>query len=454
MMSSRCRRLAAVVVLLLAGTMAGGAQDPGVPVADVFQVMALASGGPMDALWPGFQPRGIPVLVFDGRDTCLFHAAAAPEGFVPAETHPGVFVQRGRHPLARGNSVARLGESWVATRVLAAASPRPGETYALKDMAGIIVHEQFHVFQRTRPPGWRPNDAVLLRYPAETAEALALRRLEKEAFRRAVIAADPAAMAGWARQALHLRQERLGPLPEPFITYEKELQRTEGLSDYVERMARRVDRLDASNITDGIAPAGVRDLGYWEGRWIAMILDALQPAWKTRLEADDRLFLEDLLVTALAERPEAFQAFSRDEQAAFRATARADIAAWQARTADELARYDAAPGYRLEIRASARPLAIRLFEPLAMEIMADGGVYHRQVFIAGADGASLRIMSQARLPWFDGSLRVVRVCVHGLPQPPEVREDEQRLVVRQGDVSIELKYTRITVEGDRFLIEM
>jgi len=453
-MPASWRLLAVVVVLLSAGAVAGGAPDRAAPVADVFQVMALASGSPMDALWPGFRTRDIPVLVFDGTDTYLFHAPNAPEGFTPTAPDPGVFIHPGRHPLARGNSVARLGEGWVATSVLAAASKRTGEAYASKDMAGIIVHEQFHVFQRTRHPRWRPNDGVLLRYPAETAEALALRRLEKEAFRRAVTAPEPAAMAGWARQALHLRQERLGPLPEPFVTYEKELQRTEGLSDYVERMARGVDPLDASNITDGIAPAGVRDLGYVAGRWIAMILDALRPDWKARLEADDRLYLEDLLVAALAERPEAFQAFNRDERDAFRAAARADLAAWQTRKEQELARHDAMPGYRLEIRAAARPFGIRLFDPLAMEILADGGVYHRLVFIAGADGDSLRIMNHPSLTWFDGSLRVVRVCVYGLAQPPEIREDERRLVVRQGDVSIELSYARLTVAGDRFIVEM
>ena len=89
-----------------------------------------------------------------------------------------------------------------------------------------------------------------------------------------------------------------------------------------------------------------------------------------------------------------------------------------------------------------------------MEILDDGGVYHRLVFVAGADGGSLRIMNHPSLTWFDDSLRVVQVCVHGLPQPPEIREDERRLVVRQGDVSIDLSYARLTVEGDRFIVEL
>jgi hypothetical protein len=33
----------------------------------------------------------------------------------------------------------------------------------------------------------------------------------------------------------------------------------------------------------GIALAGIRDIGYVEGRWIAMILDKLKPEWKAVL---------------------------------------------------------------------------------------------------------------------------------------------------------------------------
>jgi hypothetical protein len=48
-----------------------------------------------------------------------------------------------------------------------------------------------------------------------------------------------------------------------------------------------------------IAPAGVRDLGYWEGRWIAMILDRLSPDWKNYLKNNDTLFLEQILGSLL-----------------------------------------------------------------------------------------------------------------------------------------------------------
>jgi hypothetical protein len=76
-------------------------------------------------------------------------------------------------------------------------------------MAGsIIVHEQFHVFQRTYHPEWRQNDGLLLRYPEETPEALLYRRMEKEAFKKAVISEGRNEMAGWAKLAMrHLKRK-------------------------------------------------------------------------------------------------------------------------------------------------------------------------------------------------------------------------------------------------------
>lgn len=198
-----------------------------------------------------------------------------------------------------GNSVVRFGEVWTATSVLSNYSSRTLEKYKPKELAGLIVHEQFHVYLRTKHPGWRQNDGMLLFYPEETKEALFLRRIEKEAFKRAVLSNDKKEITGWALTALDYRKERLDMVPEPFGNYEKYLQRTEGLSDYIERISRGVDPLNASNMTNGIAPAGVRDLGYWEGRWIAMILDELSPDWKMTIESNDTLYLVEILESVI-----------------------------------------------------------------------------------------------------------------------------------------------------------
>ncbi len=456
MMFSGWRKFLFLAVLLSYGFAAGAGavsmQNPGTPVADVFEVMALATAGRMDALWPGFKPSEIPVLVFDGRDTYLFHSPNIPDGFIRVETHPGVSLFKGQQPQVRGNSIVRLGENWTATSVLSASSRRTGEQYALKDMAGIIVHEQFHIFQRTRHPRWRQNDGLLLLYPEETAEALLLRRKEKEAFQRAVVSETKKVIVGWAAAALLCRAERLAGLPAPFVQYENELQRTEGLSDYIERIARGLDPLNASNITNGIAPAGIRDLGYVEGRWIAMILDNLRPDWKAVLEKDDTLFLENILRETVNASPGETRSFEAAEIEAMKAAAETDFSAWQQKKTAEIESYSARPGYRLEIDASARPLSIRIFEPLEIELLEDGGVFHRMIFAAGNETGSLRIADHPCLTWFDNSLRVTRLAVNGLKQAPEIIESEKKLILKSDGCTIELPFTTFSVKDTAYRI--
>jgi len=319
-------------------------------------------------------------------------------------------------------------------------------------MAGIIVHEQFHIFQRMRHPRWRQNDGLLLLYPEETAEALFLRRKEKEAFRRAVVSEAKREIAGWVATALRCREERTAGMPAPFVQYEKDLQRTEGLSDYIERIARGLDPLNASNITNGIAPAGIRDLGYVEGRWITMILDKLRPDWKAVLEKDDTLFLEDILRESVNAAPGEARSFAATEVEAMKAAAEADFSIWQKKKKAEMEAYAARPGYRLEIDASARPLSIRIFEPLEIELLEDGGVFHRMIFAAGNETGNLRVADHPCLTWFDNSLRVTRLVINGLKQAPDVVEGGKKLILKVDGFSIELPFTAFNVKDTAYRI--
>ena len=266
----------------------------------VFKVMEIVNTKNDGSLWPNFMVTEIPVMVFDSVNTWLFHSNIAPDGFTAVQEHPDVYMFKGQHPLVRGNSIVRAGDQWIATSVLSSYARRTGEKYSAKDLAGIIIHEQFHIFQRNKHPRWRQNDAYMLLYPTETQESLFLRRIEKEAFKRAVLSSKSAEIVTWVNEALRYREQRLNMIDSDFGRYEMELQRTEGLSDYIEKIARGLDPLNASEITNGIAPAGVRDLGYVEGRWIAMILDKVNPDWKTVLEANDTLYLENILKNSIS----------------------------------------------------------------------------------------------------------------------------------------------------------
>ena len=440
--------------LLCMGKTALGQEGPIAPVANVFKVMELASDRKMDTLWPEFRVSEIPVLVFDSLNTYLFHSRSTTEGFVQSDKDPEVWVYKGQHPLVRGNSIVRLGEDWAATSVLSSFSRRTGEKYDLKDMAGIIVHEQFHIFQRTHHPGWLQNDGLLLIYPDETAGSLLLRRMEKEAFKRAVISEKQEQIAGWAKLGIQLREERLDLVPHEFGHYENELQLTEGLSDYIEKRARDLDPLNASNITNGIAPAGIRDLGYVEGRWIAMILDKLSPDWKFHLEKNDSLYLEDILKAVVDESPAPKRAFETREIDAMKEIAEKDFSEWQERKKTEIEEYFEMPGYGVVIQSSDNPFVIRLFEPLEMEIMDDGGVYHRLIFMAGNERGNLMIRNYPCITWFNNAYRITKIMINGLQQAPEIVESERKLIIKENGISIQLNYSSLSIDKTLYVFDL
>lgn len=424
------------------------------PVEDIFKVMEIVSGKKDNQLWPDFRVSEIPVLVYDSVSSWLFYSKISPDGFNEVKEHPGVYIYNGQHPLVRGNSIVRAGDTWIATSILSSHARRTGEKYNAGDMAGIIIHEQFHIFLKNKHPRWQPNDGYLLLYPAETQEALFLRRIEKEAFKRAVLSVKPGEIAGWVNEALSYRDQRLNMIYPVFRIYEMELQRTEGLSDYIEKVARGLDPLNASNITSGIAPSGVRDLGYVEGRWIAMILDKLKPRWKTLLEENDTVYLENILKDMVSELPYEAKGFTTTEIDKIKNEANTDFNKWQERKKQEIKEFCDIPGLRIEINASSKPLTFRIFEPLEIEILDDGSVYHRLIFSAGNENGTMRIMNQPCITWFDSSLRINKVELNGLKESPEIIEKENRVVIRNNNISIDLKYSKMSLNGSLYIFEL
>jgi len=424
------------------------------PVEDIFKVMEIVSGKNDNPLWPDFRVSEIPMLVYDSVNSWLFYSKVSPDGFKEVKEHQGVYIYNGQHPLVRGNSIVRAGDLWMATSVLSSHALRTGEKYSAEDLAGIIIHEQFHIFLKNNHPRWQPNDGYLLLYPAETQEALFLRRIEKEAFKRAVLSEKPGEITGWVKEALNYRERRLNMIYPVFRRYEMELQRTEGLSDYIEKVARGLDPLNASNITSGIAPSGIRDLGYVEGRWIAMILDKLNPRWKTVLEENDTLYLENILKNVVSELPLEAKGFTTTEIDKLKTEASTDFNNWQSRKKREIEEFDNMPGFRIEINASSKPLTFRIFEPLEIEILDDGSVYHRLIFSAGNGNGTMRIMNQPCITWFDNSLKINKVALNGLKESPLVNEKENKVVIRNNNISIELKYSRMIINGSLYVFEL
>jgi hypothetical protein len=402
--------------------------------------------------WPGFDPRTVPTAIFDSASTYLFDHPSPPEGFEPVEGKPGVHRFAGQHPAVSRNGRTRLGDVMTATSVLRERS-RLGERYSTRDLAGIVIHEQFHVFQAAKHPSWRPNDAFLLVYPLETAESLYLRNVEKEAFRRAVASSDEKTAAGWAKEGLKYRARRLEPLGEQIAGYEMELQRFEGISEYIETLARGNDPLWLLAATSGIAPSGVRDLGYVEGRLISFLLDRLDTRWKERMESGEAQYPEELLAAAVAG-VETSAGFGADELEKLRSDAETAIAGWNGEKKRLVSSFHAAPGLTIEIIAETTPLGVRMFEPLAMENLGGGEIFHKVFFSAANDKGAVRVRNTPCISYMDSTYRLTKVTITALPAKPEIDAAAGAFTYDAGGVSIDFKGAKVTPGDRRWTIEL
>jgi len=192
MKTASLTRLMACVTLLVAAPRSTMAQDSDNirRLLTAFDILARRD------LWPGFRPEGVPLAIYDGTRTWLVrHPVPTPE-FQRVEGIDGLLVMPGRHPEVRGNTSVRIGGRATAT-INADFRARPPARWA-----PVLVHEAFHVFQRARHPAWSANEVDLFTYPFENAQALAGRRLEFEALRRALGATAVPTVACWARVAL------------------------------------------------------------------------------------------------------------------------------------------------------------------------------------------------------------------------------------------------------------
>jgi hypothetical protein len=96
------------LIVLLAGSVV--AEPP-----NTLAVMAEADRMGAADLWPGFDPRRIPVEIFDGERTLLFHHPSPPADFQAVPGQQGVQAFAGRHPTVTANSSVELGGVSTAT---------------------------------------------------------------------------------------------------------------------------------------------------------------------------------------------------------------------------------------------------------------------------------------------------------------------------------------------------
>jgi hypothetical protein len=379
-------------------------------------------------LWPGFRPDTIPLAIFDGDTTWLVRHPAPPPQFMPAVR--AVARMAGRYDSVHANSSAKVGGHATATLMFDPASGRPSAAWA-----ATMIHEAFHVFQRTRHPSWVANEVDLFTYPFSAEGAQRLQRLETEAWHRAMRKDGGAC---WARAALEFRRLRFGLLPVASVAYERNNELNEGLATYIELKAQGRDT--ASIPLAGFGPMDVRLRSYSVGPAIAMLLDRLVPAWRDRMEDGPATSLDELLAGALPA-GEPCRLPVADEQAA-RDAARHDIESLDSSLTALRDSIRTAPGWRIEVVAdSALPLWPQGFDPWNVVPLGKGAVAHRRYLKLGKDGLSIEVLGHAALtqaagehPIFNG---IRALLVTGLPVKPDVVERPGSILVTADGVRLE-----------------
>lgn len=386
--------------------------------------------------WPRFDPMAVPLAIYDGKSTYLYRHPEIPEGFTGSkDIGRAGLIYSGRHPALTANSSADIGGTITAT--LLVDNVKPEQSIVM--LAGVAIHEAFHVFQREQHPGWAANEGDLFMYPVDSPELLSLRRLETEALRRALEDADPPGTQCWTRVALSLRATRFSKMDSEFAAYERGTELNEGLATYVQYMAD--GRTTVTFPVGGFGAADVRPRAYLTGTAFALLLDRIDSEWRDQFDADGRQSLDESLQSKLASRGTKSKhrcEFTDVETSSANERALRDVAALAAAKKERRARFDDRDTWRLVIRAAdGQPLWPNGFDPLNVERL-QGGILHTRFLRLGNDQGQVEAIDTGDVdieaftvgagphPLFNG---IKEVSIVGL--------SEQNITTRGDHVSIE-----------------
>ncbi len=397
-------------------------------------------------LWPGFDPRTIPLAIYDGTRTVLSGHPAPPTGFTPLAGAPGLFVMPGRHPAVTANSSDTIGGVLTATLM-------PFSTGAgARDIAAVSIHEAFHVFERAHHASWSANEADAFTYPTDR-DALSARRREYTLLRLALAAPNSGDAKCHVAVALIERQQRFAAMRPEHAAYERKSELNEGLAQYVQW--RALAATDARAVPDSMPmPGAVRAHAYHAGPAWGRLLDRFAPQWQGALEREDTLALDQLLARAVGrvetERPRC--GLTNDQ--------RRDIEDGAARASTELALgrriqwqgFANASGPRLEIVADAAPLWPHGFDPLNVLLVAPGQLLHARFVKAGNDHGVIEVLGRKSMttsagahPLFNG-MRALTVT--GLDSAFVVRTAGDTVVIDAPGVRGRFVRARVEHAGD------
>jgi len=412
---------------------------------DLYAVMARVNQLAAKSLWPGFEPRSVPVAFFTGTKTLLFGHPHPPDGFLPAKGHEGVMIFAGRHESVVANTSVNLGGVLTATIMLESMT---GKSTA--EIAAVVVHETFHVFQTVKHGDWSSNEVLLFTYPMDEVQNHFGLLLEARALARAVRAKTNADAARWAAGHLKLRGQRYEAYPGA-ADYERGVELTEGTAHYVEALA-----LGKVAATESLVlpwrPDQVRHRCYFTGKALAAILDRMDPGWKQALEAGPTKTLDVLLLESLASQEVDPARFDEAEKADLTAQAERAVTELKQYREKTVAEFRARPGARIIIETPEdNLLQVRGFDPMNILKVGEREVLHLRMLTLGCKNANLQVVGLPALsrglgphPLFNG---ILRLEIAGLAATPEINQSEGHLTVNSDTLKMDFTNASLTREG-------
>jgi hypothetical protein len=430
MADSRKSVLAALALAGCAGA-TGAKQQPRASAPSIFAIDSALNRLAAAPLWPHFDPRAAPIAYYDGERTVLFRHPHPPAGFVAVTGVPSAAIKVGRDTSVTSNTSVVLDGVRTATVMLS-----PDRRSSADESASLAIHELFHVYERAKHPSWTANEADLFTYAFDDAAALALRRVETAALRRALHAESNDGASCWGTAFLDARRERFARLGVAAAAYERGSELNEGLAQYVER--RSIGRAPALPAED-YPTERVRDRAYASGEAIARLLDQLSPTWRDTLDVTpgkSLVSLDSLLTRAVIPRSESSDKCQLDVKASasLLAAAEAEVGALGSRRRQVRADFLAGPGPRLVVEAGGGPMFPQGFDPLNVQRLSDTEILHTRFLRLGNGNGVIEMLAHTALttgkpgehPLFAG---VQRAMIAGLREWPTLRDSAGMLIV-------------------------
>jgi hypothetical protein len=287
-----------------------------------------------------------------------------------------------------------------------------------------------------------------------------LRRLESAALQRAVSAESVEASACWSRTMLDLRRERFEVTDSLYTAYERLTELNEGLAAYVQLLAGGATTVTIPGAE--FRPGQFRERIYVTGPALAFVLDRVRPGWPQALEANDALFLDQLLETALPRSDAPGCVLPADEVAGIDSAVGRDMAELHHLRAVRRQALDARPGWRVVIHAAeGQPLWPQGFDPLNVEAI-EGGFLHSRFLRLGNDAGSLQAIDEAGVdleamtegvgphPLFHG---IRRVIVAGIPKP-ETHTEGTAIELRTAGFTARFTHASLTTTGTTITVHV